>query len=114
LGCKREGDLCKAGGIEFRSFPIRDRGVPESRQGVFQIASAIARSVIAGDSVAVHCRAGIGRSSLVAACALICLGIEPGDALAMIERARGLCVPDTDEQRDWILAFGSRPLPEEL
>jgi hypothetical protein len=48
------------------------------------------------------------------ACALICLGVEPRDALAMIERARGLSVPDTDEQRDWILAFGSRPLPEEL
>jgi hypothetical protein len=43
---------------------------------------------------------------MIAACALICSGIEGRDALARIKEARGLTVPDTDEQRDWILAFG--------
>jgi len=43
---------------------------------------------------------------MVAACALICSGIEASDALARIKGARGLTVPDTDEQRDWIMAFG--------
>jgi len=43
---------------------------------------------------------------MIAACALICSGIEASDALARIKNARGLTVPDTDEQRDWIMAFG--------
>jgi hypothetical protein len=33
-------------------------------------------------------------------------GIEAGAALALIKEARGVSVPDTDEQRDWIMAFG--------
>jgi hypothetical protein len=43
---------------------------------------------------------------MIAACALICSGIEASEALARIKTARGLTVPDTDEQRDWIMAFG--------
>ena len=106
LGLQREAELCRANGIEFLSFPIPDRGVPKNGPGVLQIASSVASGIADGRSIAIHCRAGIGRSSMIAACALICLGIEAGDALARIKNARGLMVPDTDEQRDWIMAFG--------
>lgn len=105
LGLQREPELCQASGIEFISFPIPDRGVPEVREAL-QIASSTAAGIAEGRSIAVHCRAGIGRSSTIAACALICLGIDAGEALALIKDARGLTVPDTEEQRDWIMAFG--------
>ena len=59
-----------------------------------------------GRSIAIHCRAGIGRSSLVAASVLICLGTRPGEALRLIGNARGVPVPATDDQRDWVMAFG--------
>jgi protein-tyrosine phosphatase len=106
LGLQREADLCRANGIEFVSFPIADRGVPESRHATVQIANSIAECLAKGRSIAVHCRAGIGRSSMIAACAMVCLGVQASQALTRIGKARGLSVPDTDEQRDWILAFG--------
>ena len=53
----------------------------------------------------IHCRAGIGRSSLMAACALVCIGVEAKAALALIGAARGLTVPDPDEQRERVLTF---------
>ena len=106
LGLQREAELCRSSGIEFLSFPIPDRGVPEDGAHVWQIAGSIAGGIADGRSVAIHCRAGIGRSSMIAACALICSEIEASDALARIKTARGLTVPDTDEQRDWIMAFG--------
>ena len=106
LGLQREAELCRTSGIEFLSFPIPDRGVPENGPDVLQIASSIASGIACGRAVAIHCRAGIGRSSMIAACALICSGIEASEALARIKTARGLAVPDTDEQRDWIIAFG--------
>jgi protein-tyrosine phosphatase len=87
------------------SFPIPDRGVPEIPDAA-RIAESIAAGIADGRSIAIHCRAGIGRSSVVAACAMICLGIEAGDALSRIKEARGVSVPDTEEQRDWIFAFG--------
>jgi protein-tyrosine phosphatase len=105
LGLQREAELCRADGMEFVSFPIPDRGVPEVRPAK-ELADSIAGGVAVGRSIAIHCRAGIGRSSLIAASALICSGIEAGDAIALIKEARGVSVPDTDEQRDWILSFG--------
>ena len=105
-GLQREAELCRACGIEFISFPIPDRGVPEIRQAS-AIARSIADGIASGRSIAVHCRAGIGRSSTIAACAMICSGIEASEALTLIRAARGVMVPDTEEQRDWIIAFGN-------
>lgn len=106
LGLQREAELCRCNGIDFISFPIPDRGLPESRQDASRIAHALAADLQNGRSIAIHCRAGIGRSSVIAACAMICSGIEAEQALAQIRAARGLIVPDTDEQRDWVVAFG--------
>jgi protein-tyrosine phosphatase len=105
LGLQREAELCRANGIEFISLPIPDRGVPDVRQAL-EIACSIADGIADGRSIAVHCRAGIGRSSLIAACAMICSGIEASEALTLIRAVRGVIVPDTEEQRDWIIGFG--------
>jgi protein-tyrosine phosphatase len=105
LGLRAEAETCRQANIGFLSFPIPDRGVPDLREAR-QIADRVARDVVDGRSIAIHCRAGIGRSSLVAACVLVCLGIEPGEALALIRDTRGVQVPDTEEQRDWIMALG--------
>jgi protein-tyrosine phosphatase len=104
LGLWAEADTCRERGIVFLSFPIPDRGMPDA-EAARQIAGKLARDVAAGHIAAIHCRAGIGRSSLMAACVLMLLGHAPGEALALIRDARGVPVPDTDEQRDWIMAF---------
>jgi hypothetical protein len=44
-----------------------------------------------------------------AACALIHLGWTPHAALAAITAARGVTVPDTQEQEDWILRYKALP-----
>ncbi|MGY3143769.1 protein-tyrosine phosphatase [Bradyrhizobium sp. USDA 3397] len=107
LGLQREAELCRSNGIDFISFPIPDRGLPESWHEASQIAHLLATGLRDGRSIAIHCRAGIGRSSVIAACALICSGIEAEAALELIRASRGLIVPDTDEQRDWVVAFGN-------
>jgi protein-tyrosine phosphatase len=106
LALQDEAKLCRGRGIDFISFPIPDRGVPESGLEILRLARGLLASVHDGRSVAIHCRAGIGRSSLMAASLLIRSGITAEDALALIGEARGLGVPDTDEQRDWVLGFG--------
>jgi len=100
-----EARLCAAAGIEFISFPIRDRGVPSSVPVATTFVEALASSLQTGSSVAIHCRAGIGRSSLIAACILHRLGVAPDEAFEMISRARGVAVPDTPEQKEWLVTF---------
>ena len=91
--------------MEFISFPIPDRGVPRSGREAAALARTLAARLGEGKAVAVHCRAGIGRSSLIAACTLVCSGSDPDTAFDSIGKARGLRVPDTDGQRDWVTIF---------
>ena len=91
--------------MEFISFPVRDGGVPASTREAKAVAEAIVARLNEGKAVAVHCRAGIGRSTLVAACVLVLLGFAPGMAFDLIGKARGVKVPDTERQRDWVDMF---------
>jgi protein-tyrosine phosphatase len=100
-----ERTLCEEFGIEFFSCPLRDKTVPD-RVGPFaHMAHQLADRVAAGKSVAIHCRAGIGRSTTLAACVMILLGVDGAVALDMIAAARGLEVPETEAQRQWVLGF---------
>jgi hypothetical protein len=105
LGLHREADLCREQCMEFISFPVPDRGVPHSGHETLALARTLAVRLGEGKAVAVHCPAGIGRSSLIAACTLVCSGLDPEPAFEIISNARGLRVPDTDAQRDWVTAF---------
>ena len=105
LGLGQEAGLCGAKGMEFVSFPIPDRGVPASLSEATALVRLIFARLAAGKAVAVHCRAGIGRSALVAACVLTCSGYDPSDAFRMIAASRRVTVPDTDGQRDWVISF---------
>ena len=103
LGLEQETRHATDAGIGFISFPIPDRGVPPNVHALAKLSCQIHLDVAAGKSTAIHCRAGIGRSSLVAAAVLLHAGVAVGDGLSTIETARGLEVPDTPEQVQWLL-----------
>ncbi len=106
LGLEREAELSREHGIEFISFPIPDRRLPASLRDATALAQTMALQVREGKAVAIHCRAGIGRSSLIAAGVLICSGLSADDAFRLISIARGIDVPGTEAQREWVMAFG--------
>jgi protein-tyrosine phosphatase len=101
----REPELCEANSIHFVHLPIPDRQVPTSHSAVAEVAHSLEQHLQAEKNVAVHCRAGIGRSSLFAASLLVLGGVSPEDAFERIRAARGCPVPDTVEQRDWVTRF---------
>ena len=99
---QREGELSRKGSLEFWSFPIQDMQVPPSEAKLARTLEDLTKALSAGRNVLVHCRQGIGRTGLVAACLLIRSGMSPGAALETVSAARGMVVPETAEQRDWI------------
>jgi protein-tyrosine phosphatase len=107
LELAEEAGLCRSADIEFVSFPIPDRGIPPSMNEARSLAEKLCGVGEKGNAVAIHCRAGIGRSSIVAGAALILAGFSAAEAIEAIRRARGLSVPDTDEQLQWLNAFQS-------
>jgi len=102
LGLRNEADLCRAEGIEFMPFPVPDGGVPASLADGMALARRLARVIEAVGTAGVHCRAGIGRSGMIAASVLMALGRSENQALDAVAANRGLRVPETPEQRAWV------------
>ena len=102
LGLADEPRAAVAAGLRFVAVPIPDRSVPDF-VSVLPVLRELAARLHEGAQIVTHCRAGIGRSSLLAASLLILNGTDPDTAWGRIERARGLTVPDTAEQREWVM-----------
>lgn len=107
LTLEREHELLSSIGIDFVSFPIADRGLPHSLEAASALIETIRAWLRADHSALIHCRAGIGRSALIAACVLSSQGVAPEAAFERIAAARGVRVPDTNEQKLWVDAFGA-------
>ena len=105
LGLAGEKAAAERAGLGFLSHPIPDTHVPSHVSSFRDFVTDIAHRLGAGEAVGVHCRGSIGRATITAACSLIHVGWEPSRALSAIALARGVDVPDTPEQKAWILAY---------
>jgi protein-tyrosine phosphatase len=102
LDIAHEAAQAKTHGMEFLSFPIPDRQVPDSESRLAKALEKLDKELGAGRNVALHCRQGIGRTGLVAACLLLTKGLDPETAVRRLSAARGTSIPETAEQRNWI------------
>ena len=106
LGLSDEAALCEASGIEFLSFPIQDRGAPSSIRDTTVLVEGIVSRLRNDTAVSVHCRAGIGRSGLVAGCVMLKLGVPFSEVFPILSQVRGNSVPDTPVQVKWVEQYG--------
>jgi protein-tyrosine phosphatase len=102
-----EPGLCASRGIDYLSFPIPDRGVPPSVAAFDTFLAPVVKRLRNGVAVGVHCRAGIGRAGLTAACILVRAGIPYPLTFPAISRARRVKVPDTEQQESWVQKFAA-------
>ncbi len=102
LDLNNEAVVVKGRGMDFMLLPIPDRQVPGSETEVLAALEKLNAKLSSGRNVLVHCRQGVGRSGLVAACLLVMKGLDPRAAVENITAARGVPVPETREQRQWI------------
>lgn len=104
LGVAEEATQCGAQGITFLSHPIVDFGLPQMA-AFAELIQNIKDHLADGEQVIVHCKAGIGRSGMVAACVLVAFGETPTAAQRIVSVSRGTAIPDTVEQGAVIAAF---------
>ncbi|NNE83923.1 MAG: tyrosine protein phosphatase [Alphaproteobacteria bacterium] len=104
LGLENEDQVCQRLQIDFVQYSVRDRGLPEI-EAFKHLSQRLASDLRQGRNVAVHCRAGIGRSGILVCCLLQHFGHSPEAAIEIASLARGVRVPDTDEQRKFIVNY---------
>ena len=102
LEIDEEDAACYDHGIKFINFPIADCQVPEDEISFAELILKIEKYLEDGKKVVVHCRMGIGRTSMVAAGVLMRKGGEVRDIFHRLSETRTLEVPDTEEQKLWV------------
>ncbi|WP_110721406.1 protein-tyrosine phosphatase family protein [Thiolinea disciformis] len=102
LGLRQQPVYCANYDLTYIHFPIPDRGLPSTPKAL-ELAKQLWQRIDEGEHVVIHCRAGIGRTGIIAGAVLVASGIKPPQALQLISEARGVKVPDTDEQEAWLL-----------
>ena len=61
LDLDNESTVCQNAGIPFHRFPINDRHTPKS-DGFSNLVQQLSIALQKGQSIPIHCRAGIGRA----------------------------------------------------
>ena len=79
-----------------------NKSVPVFRYRYFAISAKLNYDISNGGHVVVHCRAGIGRTGVIAGAVLILAEYSYGEPIHLVSFARGSLVPDTEEQDNWI------------
>ena len=102
LGLSEEAAFCALQGIAFVNYPIPDRCVAQDARSFRALAGEVLCDLMAGVGVGIHCRAGIGRSGMLACSVLGLHGMTPDHAIAHVCHAREMPVPDNDAQAAFI------------
>jgi len=105
--------------VDYLRCPIPDHGIPAEPDEMAEIMQSLRGALREGRVVYLHCRAGIGRTGMVAGCLLAEQGLSGEEALAELNRLwrqsarseRWPTVPETDQQFEYVRRW--QPLPSE-
>ncbi len=110
LNLQNEATELESQGIAALHLPITDRGVPAQRKAFENRVRQAVAAVQRGKTFAVHCRQGIGRAPLFAIAVLMAMGINRDASIEAVSQARGVPVPETDGQREWLTTLFTESL----
>lgn len=98
------GDAAEEAGLEWHHLPIRDVNVPDERfERLWTYSGHVLRGKLrAGETIALHCRGGLGRTGMIAARLAIEFGAAPEEALRRVREVRRGTV-ETPAQEAYVL-----------
>lgn len=107
LGMDRYHEHAGENGLKVVACSIVDGRVPADRERFAEFLDELMDALLDGQGVVLHCRGGLGRAGLSAACLLVQAGMDPERAMALVRRARPGAI-ENDRQEDFVRAFAAR------
>jgi protein-tyrosine phosphatase len=89
-------------------WPIPDLHAPDL-EGAIELLQELRSRLAAGQSLLVHCGAGIGRAGTVAAALLVTMGRSPADAVAHVAAHRPMAGPEAGAHTELLEALSVHP-----
>lgn len=86
-------------GLTVVPCPVRDRDVPGDPDTFGAFLDELMEQLLDGRAVVVHCRGGLGRAGLTAACLLTQAGMPPEQAVARVRAARPGAIETAAQER---------------
>lgn len=107
LGVNALDKITSKAGLGYASFPIRDHDIPHSDQTaeLHHLLDELAAYIRKGQTIAIHCQAGLGRTGMIAGVLLGRFGIEGTSAIMAIRQARPGSI-ETEAQEDFVRGWG--------
>ena len=105
-GDPRIGELSAAAGLDLARFPIPDGAAAASVAQMDDIQERIDAARRDGD-VAVACMGGVGRTGMVAACALVRGGMDAGAAIDRVRQLRHPTAVETAAQEAFVRRYAA-------
>jgi len=102
LGLADEAHWCEKFRIEFLHFPIADFSTPSNSEDFKAFTRTLHTLITQGAQCVIHCRGGVGRAGMTATSVLMHAGLSSQSAMQTVTDARGLSVPETDNQKAFI------------
>lgn len=99
---------CRNHNIELIRFPLRDVSVPPSLKSFARLIREIIKLLKQKKTVVIHCKGGLGRAGLTAACSIVAGSnnkISGSDAIKIVRAARPGTV-ETMKQENFVSPFG--------
>lgn len=93
------GEVMAANRIELFRHPIRDGHVPVDERSLTATLDDLRARLAKGESVAVACRGGLGRTGTVVGCLLRDGGLDPDAAVALVRASRTKTIENREQER---------------
>jgi protein-tyrosine phosphatase len=87
--------------------PIPDLHAPDLADAV-DLLDQLAARMASGQTLLMHCGAGIGRAGTMAAALLITMGVPQAEAVAVVRVSRPMAGPEVGAQADLLVALAAR------
>jgi protein-tyrosine phosphatase len=92
--------------LNWLHLPVKKREVPDpfSISSLMNIALELKPFIESGGRLLLHCSTGNGRSGMVCALFLVCMGFEPGEAIKKVRDVKGPRAIETTSQESLIFS----------